>query len=182
MTLEQILTCIQTVAVVLGILFAVLQLRGAKRELTAIKAIHVENHDWNRRIAAQDALAKFGYGEVAKPLSEAFDFMNTRNAISLSIIQEKFSKDAGLQPLLHQLLNFYEGLARGVQQGVFDEEAVKAGRKMSIIRMDFAFSNYIQHRRITDNPRAWNNLILLARKWQEQDESLEKRQTTGSKL
>lgn len=124
------------VVFIIGFTLTFYQVRQLKRQ-------HKENHDWNRRLAAQNALLQYDYSEVSRELNRVFQFVDRTDALSSSEINESLLQNKELKTHLHQLLNFYEGLARGINQGVFDESVIKAGRMGAMMRSELSFRNYI---------------------------------------
>jgi hypothetical protein len=149
----------------MGVVFAGVQLRKTRQSVEASLKIHRENHDFQRRYAAQEALRSYDYSVLSGPLETEFRFLENAEPISLRRIQEAFRANSELQRDLHQLLNYYEALARGVRQGVFCEDVVKAGRRKAMIVAANSFQTYIEHRRKQLNPQAWTELTQLCHKW-----------------
>ena len=165
--------------IIVGFGFAAVQIHAAKRELTAIKQSHVENHDWNRRVAAQEALRAYNYSLLSSPLQSSFNYLNTSDSFSITEIENKFENESSLQSDLHQLLNYYEGLARGINQAIFDEEVVKTARCNAMIKCERAFRNYIEQRRSSYNVRAWIELSNIVDRWNSESHGVLLRKITG---
>ena len=162
-----------------GFIFAYFQLRGAKIEIRTLNAHHADNHDWNRRYAAQEALRNYNYSLLSSPLQTSFDYLNSLDSIPVSQIEEKFAENTELQSDLHQLLNYYEALARGINQGIFDENVIKSARRNAMVRCERSFRNYIEKRRQNVSPRAWIELSHITMKWAREDSDVELRPLTG---
>ena len=162
--------------IIIGFAFAFFQVLGARRELRVLNRHHADNHDWNRRVAAQEAVAKFNYSILASPLQISFDFLNAMDPISVTKIDEELKANANLQNELHELLNYYEGLARGINQGILDETVVKIARRTEMQRCERAFRDYIEKRR-GFSPRAWLQLSYIAGKWAGEETTVELRPT-----
>lgn len=180
------LSILSFLTILVGLIYGALQLKnaaaqlqGAAEQLGLTKEIHRENHEWSRRLAAQEALREYSYSVVSGPLQEEFDYLNITEPLSLASIEQKFGEHRSLQKDLHQLLNFYEGLARGINQGLFDEEIVKSARKNSIVMADKSFQNYIAKRRTEMNSTAWRQLSSIASKWESEDHFVPARAQTG---
>lgn len=178
-TASLVLSAATLVTVVVGLLYATRQLRNAAFQLEQTRVIHQDNHDWNRRNAAQEALRQYNYSLLSSSLQEVFDYLSLKEAIPLETIQEGFRQNPNIKSELHQLLNYYEALARGVHQGVFDEGIVKAARKNAMIIAARGFGSYIDDRRKNINPYAWTELSALTLKWISADQAMPYRQVTG---
>ncbi len=142
---------------------------------------HEQNHEWNRRIATQDALAALRSINLDS-LNKEFGFANQRTSIPLKTINEKFLDKPELQNSCHKLLNFYEGLASGVHLGIYDELTVKINRRGAIER-DFAkFREYIEHRRDLISSTLFIEIEKLINKWRDETINQSTRNVTGKLL
>ena len=166
--------------VVVGLIYGARQLRNAAQQLQQTRKIHQDDHDWNRRNAAQEALRQYNYSLLSSSLQEVFDYLSLTEAIPLQKITEGFTSHPKLKADLHQMLNYYEALARGIHQGVFDEEIVKAARRSSMIIAARGFSSYINDRRKNIHPNAWTDLTALVAKWVAADQTKSQRPKTGA--
>jgi len=155
--------------------FAILQLRGTRQEIRTLNLHHAENHEWNRRIAAQEALRLYNYNLQSSSLRASFDYLNCFDSIPLETISKEFEANKNLQSDLHELLNFFEALARGIHQGLFDELVIKSARRTDLVRCERAFRNYIDKRRDTVNSRVWVELSHLAAEWANEENSIQRR-------
>ena len=144
-----------------------LQLSDTQKVLENNNLLHQADHDWNRRLAAQEALRHFNYSLLDSPLREKFDYLTLKRAIPLQEILEAFNQNATLRSNAHQLLNYYESLARGINQGIFDEEVIKVARKNAMSMNVIAFQHYITDRR-TISPKAWLELTDIVQKWKDE--------------
>lgn len=157
---------IQAVALLLlagTLFFTGRQVSAAATELRA-------NHDWHRRIAAQDALMQQRQHVLDSGLLEKeFQHTTTRDPIPLEKINSAINALPELRRALHSYLNYYEALARGVRQAVYDEEIIKAGCRGIMTRNWIRFGHYIAHRRNAGSPKAWLETELLLNQWQKQD-------------
>jgi hypothetical protein len=149
-------------------------------QIRQIKKTHKENHDWNRRLAAQQALRSYSYSEISRELHRAFGFLDDHDSLPISKIEEKFGEEEDLKMHLHQLLNFYEALARGVSEGVFDEHVIRSARMGAMMRAEKSFRNYIDNRRKITSARAWCELSEICTKWYSEINTKERRELTGS--
>lgn len=163
-----------TLLVLAGTLFFIgRQVSAAATELRA-------NHDWNRRIAAQDALMQQRQRVLDSGLLEKeFQHTTTRDPISLEKINCAFKELPELRRALHSYLNYYEALARGVRQAVYDEKMIKVGCRGIMKRNWIRFGHYIAHRRNGGSPNAWLETEHLLNQWQKQDGEPEMRLPTA---
>jgi len=164
-TYSVVLSTVTALITLGGLIYAGIQLTKAKEQLQAAYNIHAANHDWNRRVAAQAALGEYNQSVLSSALQSEFDYLNCREAIPLSKIEAGFANQPNLQKELHQLLNYYESLARGVFQNIYDEQVIKTGRRSAMIRALRAFNSYIDSRRKNSSPNAWTELESLVARW-----------------
>lgn len=158
-----------------GFVYAGIQLRAAYK-------INKADNDWNRRIAAQDALKEYNQSLLSSELHSEFNYSNCTESIPLKKIEEGFNKNQNLEAELYQLLNFYEGLARGIFHGVYDEEIIKAARYNAMRKVFRAFNSYIERRRKISSPAAWKDLESLVDQWKADEKNETKRSATHAKL
>lgn len=147
--------------IVLGVGFAVgvYQLRSAKK-------IHDAQHEWQRRISAQQALAEYSDAVDGSEVLKRFDYVDRADTIPLDEIRATFNDNPGLKVDLHKILNYYERLGRGVTQQIYDEEVIRAGRQAAMIRCFRAFESYIYDRRRTvGSPAAWCEFEEVVVRW-----------------
>ncbi|WP_161489411.1 DUF4760 domain-containing protein [Sulfitobacter sp. EhC04] len=163
------------ILLLVGFIFAVLQLRGAKWELRTIKEIDEQQHDWSRRIAAQEALQKYDHTWYSGPLQEEFDYFNRNEPVPVQEVKSKFVKGSTVQADLIKLLNFYESLSRGIHQNIFDEEVIRIARQRAMTKAHNSFFAYIEDRRRQANPKAWSELTSIVRKWERDDNRVKPR-------
>lgn len=157
-------------SVIAGLIFAGIQLRSTKAALRA-------DHDWNRRLAAQQALRDFDTSFLSAEFRKRFDYLNSQTPISKSEC-DTIRSDPDFEAQILKLLNCYESLARGVFQEIFDEEVIIAAVKTSMIRCESYFMAYIEYRRKEVNSNAWKQLSYLIVHWKE-DRSIIKRSMTA---
>lgn len=175
------LACANIALLIIGFCFAYLQLKAASREIHALNQHHSDYHDWHRRHATQEALRYYNYSLLSSPLQTSFDYLNSAESISVTQIEERFKENPNLLSDLHQLLNSYEALARGVNQGIFDEDVLKSARRNAMVRCERSFRNYIEMRRQNISPRAWIEFSYITQKWSSEITSVEVRPLTGIK-
>jgi len=164
-----------------GLIYAGIQLKKTKEQLQAAYKINEADHDWNRRMASQSALKEYNQSVLSSKLQSEFDYLNCTESIPLKNIQEGFSKHPDLQKELHQLLNFYEGLARGIFQNIYDGEVIKTGRRSAMMKALRAFNSYIESRRKTSSPTAWTDLESLVAQWVLDEKGKNQRSPTHAK-
>lgn len=164
-----------------GLAYAGVQLKQTRDYQELAYRVHQADHDWNRRLAAQNALKNYNQSVALSGLQKAFNYLNRKEAIPLGEVEEKFKADPELQKALHDMLNAYEGLARGVFHQIYDEEVIKAGRRRAMAKAFRTFHAYIEDRRIKVNaPSAWSSLERLANKWMHEAGWAEQRQPTAA--
>jgi len=129
---------------------------------------HQDNHEWNRRIETKHALDSYNRLEAVMQLNDAFDFTSVRHAIKRDVILDKFKAIPQLKIHLTRLLNYYEGLANGVDMGLYEEVIIKEARRGGMIRTYNAFSDYIKYDRAEHNPMAFVKYEALVKKWEKE--------------
>ena len=165
-----------------GFVYAGVQLKKTTEQLRAAYEINKADHDWNRRLAAQDALKEYNRSIVSSELQSEFNYLNCTESIPLEKIEEGFTKHLNIQAELHQLLNFYDSLARGIFHKVYDEKIIKAARYNAMKQAFRAFNSYIEKRRTKLSPDAWKDLESLIYQWQADEENKTKRSATHARL
>jgi len=169
-------------ALALSALTALIALGGlvyAGFQLNLSYRVHQAEHDWNRRLAAQNALKDYARSAAMSRLQAAFDYLNRKEAIPLAEVEEKFKADPELQNELHNMLNAYEGLARGVAHNIYDEDVVKAGRRRLMMKAFRTFHAYIEDRRARMSaPSAWSELEGITNRWAHEATKTEQRPPT----
>src|SRR5215472_8269951 len=158
----------------IGLVFAICQLR-------LLTTTYNDFHEWNRRKAAQDAIEKYTDIQEYYPLLNAKSrIMEFFDPVSLDLIRKECEVDSSLRPTLHRVLNYFEALAVGCGQGVYDEQVVGNAFKAVFIRTLKQFEAYIGHRRSAGAIGAWSQFEQLAKKWRsEEEEKVERRPQTG---
>lgn len=84
-------------------------------------------YDWNRRHAAQEAIDDMvpRLSSDTLMLDEKFNILTEHDRISLDEIKRECENDKAVRGALNRRLNYFESLAAGVHQGVFDEKIIK---------------------------------------------------------
>jgi RecG-like helicase len=163
-----------------GLFYAGFQLRKAQKNIDASYKINNSIHDWNRREAAQNALKQYDQSILTSALQSKFDYLSCTESIPLKTIEEEFSDNENMQKDLHQLLNYYESLARGVYQEIYDKEVIKSGRKTAMSRVLRAFKSYIDKSRIrTGSTKLWSELESLVSEWYLEENKIAARSPTN---
>ena len=75
-----------------GFVYAGIQLKKTTEQLRAAYKINEADHDWNRRIAAQDALKEYNQSILSSELQSEFNYLNCTESIPLKKIEEGFNK------------------------------------------------------------------------------------------
>jgi len=115
------ISAISAICVVFGTWFGL-------RNLRLIASSHSDNHEWNRRLATQNALK--GIRSLNTDLlNKEFGYADLMTSIPLDTVLKKFDEQRELQNLCHEVLNWYEGLASGIHLGIYDDLAVKVNRQ-----------------------------------------------------
>lgn len=166
------------IAVVIASWAAIKNLKLIAKDHHITVLAHEQNHEWNRRIATQEALAALRSIDLDS-LNKEFGFSNQRTSIPLKTINEKFEQKPELQTACHKLLNFYEGLASGVHLGIYDELTVKINRRGAIERDYAKFREYIDHRRAVINNTLFIEIEKLINKWRDETINQSTRNITG---
>ena len=159
-----------------------LQLQLAGSQLEKIQETHRQNHDWERRIAAQSAVNEYSSVVDTKDLKSEFDYLNRTDVIPLAELQGAFERCSDMQGSLNKMLNYYERLARGVRQGIYDEELIKAARLTAMKKVLRVFGPYIEHRRKEFSPNAWADLDALVDEWKVQGQLHARRPTADQQV
>lgn len=195
-TISDFLDLIQTVAVVATLYYISIQAKSLigqvgflkeqlvalKDQITFLREQHEDNHDWNRRESAQQAVREYReIQSMIEAVSHHFDYQNRTEGIPLSEFKEKFSKDRTLQPKVNTVLNYFEGLARGVNQGIYDEGVIKGSFRGQMSRVFDSFQYFISDRRkYLNNSQIWVDIENLSCKWKvEFNNGSEVRKKTG---
>lgn len=147
----------------IGVIISVFYL--ASQVKIATKA-HKENHEWNRRIETKHALDSYNRLESVMLLNEAFSYMGERHAIDKDIILKKLKEEPALRVHLMRLLNFYEGLANGIDMGLYEEVIVREARRGNMIRTHTAFKKFMNYHRSEVNELAFIKYKALVEKWE----------------
>ncbi len=165
----------QTIFVMVGVIFASLQLKKISKANYLSYLSQVATHDWQKRKAAKDALVNRSSVSISS-LNKEFKYLNSSEPVSIASCFEAFERCENLQADLHQMLNYYEGLCHGIKQGIYDEEVIRTslGRLMSKIL--HKFRPYIDNRRKELNSvTAWSDFESFVKKWEHEKALIETR-------
>jgi hypothetical protein len=164
----------------IGFIFAFRQIKAAVRQVTVMIETHRDNHELQRRLAAQSAVNEYAFSNLSAELHNTFGYINSNLPIPTEEINKKFTEDDNHRVKLILLLRHYESLARGINHGVYDEAIVKAALRKTLIRFARSFSLYIEERRnILSSPTQWIEFTSLADKWASEDKVFQTRAKTG---
>jgi hypothetical protein len=155
-----VLQALTLVAVIIGLYLTI-------RQLKLLTQTHVNNHDWNRRRAAVEAIDVSVLANDLPLLDEKFKIMSQGDPIPLDKIIQECNASAAVRAAVHRRLNYLEVLALGVIHRVFDEDIVKASQKTTFQRTVRQFGNYINHRRTAGMTGVWKDLEDVDDRWRE---------------
>jgi Domain of unknown function (DUF4760) len=136
-------------------------------------------HDWNRRKAAQDAALLFNQRVQGRELLEQhLAYVSSFEPVPMEILAKRFEETPNLKQAVHSLLNYFEMLARGVHQSIYDEMVINVAWKGAMTRAIDRFGPYIEERR-KSSPEAWRQLEDLVSRWRGHDALISERARTG---
>ena len=166
-----------TIIGTLSVVLLAISVIYAGRQLQLLRRQHSEDHDWNRRLAAQQAIDKYHNIQLmVETISEHLDFQNRTEGITLADIEAKFKETGTLQTRVHSVINYFEAMARGVRQGIYDEEVIKNAFQGHMNRVYESFRYYIESRRRNlHNPQIWIELEEISDKWRKELRAVEPR-------
>jgi hypothetical protein len=146
------------------LLFVGLMYTGRQLHLTRI--IHKQNHDWNRRHAAQQALFNYStFISGTEQLNKTLGYVTATEPLPLADVEDTFQKNPELRVTCHKLLNFNETLAIGIIHGLYDEEIIKNAWRGNMLRSFDSFRNYIIDFRQNGRPLAFKEQEMIGNKW-----------------
>lgn len=175
----------QSVTIVLGIANLVILLGGlyyAGYQIKILRVTYGDEYKWRRMIAAQEAIRSFSeIIEYRIRLESVFEYLDRKNPIPLEKIFEEFKNDPSIKVTLCAVLNYNEMLARGVYQGLYDEEVISEARKDPIIAQYNAFSLYIKEMQ-KETPNVWCQTESIVNKWKHEETGKPKRNSIGNNI
>lgn len=136
------------------------------------------NHDWNRRKTAQEATRQYHSIRNKNIVNDKLHYLTRTDQIPLDEINGLCEEFQELRQSIHALLNYFESIARGVNQGIYDEEVIKEASESIMIRAFDKFYPYIQKRR-EKQPTAWIQLETITAKWKYEKQPAYTRKHTG---
>jgi hypothetical protein len=139
--------------------------------------MHERSHQFYRRLEAQNALKGFDFGPCHTVLQDELNYIDRSDTIPMDELSNVLKRNTNIKIEIHKMLDFYEYLACGIMQGIYDPEVVKVGCSSSMKKAARAFEEYIKDRQARFNPRAWRNLQALTKQWQEEETRPETRDT-----
>ena len=166
------------------VLFLAVGFVATVRQIKLLYSVNVDNHEWNRRKAAQDVSLTYKQAVSTDNLKQHFDYVNnTKTRISIEKIKQGFADSSELKSDLHRLLDFFDALSRGVNHAVYDEKIIKSSWGGVIDRTFDQFLPYIDWYRENVNPKAWSETEILIDKWKHENSiKREVRNATGQGL
>ena len=170
MTMLQAMAWLATIS---GLFFVARQLRLARKS-------YVDLHDWNRRNAAQTLFWSFNSGFSFAGVQDALDYANVMQPLEVDYLQKKFSENKQLQLDVSKLLNFFECLCVGVQNGVYDRQIIETGFKGLLMHGWLVFKKHIEFRQNTTPYKSWETFAKFAHRWEAETKSLTLRAETGN--
>jgi hypothetical protein len=138
----------------------------AGRQLQLTRVIHKQDHDWNRRHAAQQAIYNYTtFVTGTQLLNKELGFATAIEALPIEKIREAFEKNSELRITCHQLLNFNEALAVGIIHGIYDEEVIKSAWRGNMLRSFDSFRNYITDIRQKGREHVFAEQEMIGNRW-----------------
>lgn len=169
----QILQIVAYLVIAVALVYAALQINGIRRTIR-------ETNSWNRRKAAQDMIFQIDKNaSVCTDLNRHFGIFKKREPIPLAKIQKAFSENSELEFRLVELLNAYSALARGVLEGVYDEQIVYDASSARLVKIHNSFQMYIEFRHQEQGPHLYTALETLACEWRARLSPADRRDLTG---
>lgn len=159
-TTKTVLQAATLIAVVAGLVLTIRQLR-------LLRLGYEDLHDWNRRKAAQDAVGDMvpRVGNDTPLLDEKFHILSQNDPLALDSILNAIDEDKKVRLAIHKRLNYFETLAGGVHQGVFDEEVIKNAYQEVFRGTVSQFRSYIDHLRNKGFTDAYSDLEGMSARW-----------------
>lgn len=164
---------VSALLVFIGLLFTAYQVR-------LVRQVNESNHDWNRRKAAIDIAVRLNEFIPGKYLIEkSLNFTTRTDPYSLSELEDKFSETEELRQAIHQSLNYFEYLAVGIKQGIFDEEVIKRMWWLTMKSNFQLLKPYIDYWRKNKHPFIWRFMEEYIDKWSVEHNTSENRRNTS---
>ena len=149
-------------------------------QIYLLRKVHRDNHEWNRRKSAQDLTIDIG-SRISdyNDLSVAFNLFNRTEAIPLDEINTKFAENPSLELKVLEFLNLFNIMARGVIEGVYDEEIIYKARSTSMIKTFEALKQYIEKRKNERGIDIYSSIEALVNEWKNKNTLVKRRRITG---
>ncbi len=140
------------------------------------------NRTHNFRDIDQDAADNVQHIAVDTPLlDDKFQIMSKNDPIALNSILDACEDDVEVKSAIHRRLNWFESLAGGVKQGVFDEEVIKDAYQQVFQNTHNQFSEYVRHRKNSVAFDAWVDFEGIIERWDQEDKAKNpRRKPTGA--
>lgn len=176
MDIESVKVALQAatlLAVVVGLGFTFYQVRLLRKS-------YVDLHDWNRRKAAQDAVERIEVISRDTPLlHQKFRILTENTPIPLQDILRECENDDAVRVAINRRLNYFQSLAIGMEQRVFDKAIIRRSYENIFRRTHNQFKEYIEHRRDIGGRETWRDFVNTTGQW-ETDSGEPPRPSTGS--
>lgn len=149
------------------------------RQLQIATKSYVNLHEWNRRNAAQTLFFDFNLNFSMTGVQLAIDYTNLKQPIEVNVLVDKFKENKQLQLDVAKLLNFFECLAVGIQNGVYDKQIIEVGFKGLMQHGWLVFQNYIKYRQVDTMYKSWETFGKVIHAWEMEEKAFQERQRTG---
>ena len=173
-TIKVLLQAATLITVLAGLGFTYWQVR-------LFRISHEDLHDWNRRQAAQEAIDEMvpRLSNDIPLIDEKFQILTNHDRIPLDTIIKECENGPAVRGALNRRLNYFESLAAGVHQGVFDEEVIKNAYQQLIKITLNQFSEYIDHLRGRGYSAFCLDIEGMTERWDEADKKIHLRDKLG---
>ena len=91
--------------------------------------------------------------------------MESADALRWDQVEDVCKAKPEVRQALHRRLNYFENLAAGCKQGVFDEGIVKISLETLFARTLSKFRAYVEHRRNLGGKDMWVEFEALSQSW-----------------
>jgi hypothetical protein len=98
-------------------------------------------------------------------LHEKFRVMESSDPIPLQAVRDACTADSNVRSALHRRLNYFEALAVGCRNHVYDESIVKAALETLFTNTLSQFQPYVDHRRVNGSAGFGLEFETLSIKW-----------------
>ena len=147
-----------TIAIFGSLLYLGLQFKRSAK-------IHEQNLEWQKRIETRKKLDDYNRLDSAQFLNEHLKFISRKHPIPVDEINDCIKTSHEIVVHLSRLLNYYEAIAIGIENNIYNEELVKVTRKNAMISTFTSFEDYIKYDRREDNPSAYIKFENLIKQW-----------------